>query len=225
MLVVVTDDLNNAVLDADFEDFRSAYPESDLFYALGADGHLVPHSLRHVARQALPLGEVATLPAPGASAPVRVWPDAAHPRAYLSAMSEAAVVVTGRPTVPTADASVASRWLAGLLLRGYGQWQSFHPEITDRERVPFIQASFRAGILTPFTSFLTLENDAQKAALHRKQEQTLAANASLDTVESEHSAPTATPIDSGALLLLAAGLLLAGWHLRRSRGAVRVLHS
>ncbi|MET4076250.1 MSEP-CTERM sorting domain-containing protein [Hymenobacter sp. UYCo722] len=225
VLVAVTDDFNNAVLDADFEDFRSAYPESDVFYVLGSDGRLVPHSLRHAPRQPLSPAAAAALPAPGAPARVRAWPDAAHPRAYLAATAEAAVVVTGRPTVHTADAPAASRWLAGLRLRGYGQWQSFHPEITDRERVPFIQASFRAGILTPFTSFLALENDAQKAALHRKQEQTLAANASLDTVESENSAPTATPIDSGALLLLAAGLLLAGWHLRRSRGAARVLHS
>ena len=51
------------------------------------------------------------------------------------------------PTVPAACAVAANRWLAGLLLllllRGYSQWQSFHPEATDRERVPFIQASFR----------------------------------------------------------------------------------
>ncbi|MCI1189168.1 MSEP-CTERM sorting domain-containing protein [Hymenobacter sp. DH14] len=225
VLVVVTDDFNNAVLDADFENFQSAYPESDVFYVLGADGQLVPHSLRHAARQPLSSASPAGLPAPGASTPVRAWPDAAHPRVYLPATPEPAVVVTGRPTVPTAEAPAPSRWLAGLLLRGYGQWQSFHPEITDRERVPFIQASFRAGILTPFTSFLALENDAQKAALHRKQEQTLAANASLDTVENDQVQPTATPIDSGALLLLAAGLLLAGWHLRRMRTAAHRLQA
>lgn len=219
VLVVVTNDLNNAILDADFEDFQSAYPESDVFYVLGANGHLEPHSLRHMARR--PLGATAGQPTPGNPVPVRAWPDAAHPRAYLPATPDAAVVVTGRPTVPTATAPVPSRWLAGLLLRGYDQWQAFHPEITDRERVPFIQASFRAGILTSFTSFLALENEAQKAALQRKQEQTLAANASLDTVENDQVQPTATPIDSGALLLLAAGMLLAGWHLRRTRMAAR----
>ena len=223
VLVVVTDDFNNAVLDADFEDFSSAYPESDVFYVLGNDGRLVPHALRHAARQPLSPAAAAKVPAPGSPAPVRAYPNAAHPRAYLPATPDAAVVVIGRPTVPTAEAPATSRWLAGLRLRGYGQWQSFHPEITDRERVPFVQASFRAGILTPFTSFLALENDAQKAALQRKQEQTLAANASLDTVENDQVPPTATPIDSGAVLLLVAGLLLAGWHLRRTRLAARTL--
>ena len=52
------------------------------------------------------------------------------------------------PTEPAARAVAANCWLAGLLLlllRGYSQWQTFHPEATDRERVPFIQASFRPG--------------------------------------------------------------------------------
>ena len=224
VLVVVTDELNNAVLDADFRDFSSAYPESDVFYVLGPDGRLVPHSLRHAARQPLRPEATAAAHAPGAPVPVRAWPDAAHPRAYLSTTPEAEIVVTGRPALPAASAPAASRWLTGLWLRGYGQWQSFHPEATDHERVPFVQASFRARILTPFTSFLALENVAQKAALQRKQEQTLAANASLDAMEAEASPPpTATPLDSGTLLLLAAGLLLAGWHLRRSRSPAQDL--
>ncbi len=213
VLVAVTNHFNQAILDADFEDFRAAYPESEVFYVLGADGQLVPHSLRHAARQPL-----SSSPAPGAPVPVRAWPSAAHPQAYLSAAPEASVVVSGRPAVGSAAGIPASsRWLTGLLLRGYGQWQSFHPEATDQERVPFVQASFRAGIMTPFTSFLALENEAQKAALRRKQAQTLAANASLDAMEQEPDPhqPTATPLDSAVLLLLAAGLLLAGWQLRR----------
>lgn len=215
VLVAVTDSLPDAVLDPDFEEFASAYPESDVFYVLGPDGRLEPHSLRHNARE--PLG---TAIAPGAPVPVRAWPDVAHPRAYLPATSEAAVVVDQRPAVPAAETAPANRWLAGLLLRGYGQWQSFHPETTDHERVPFIQASFRAGIMTPFTSFLALENDAQKAALYRKQEQTLAANASLDTMEANEIQPDAVPIDTEAGLLLLAGLLLAGWYLRRATPVV-----
>ncbi len=209
VLVVVTNKLENAVLDDDVEDFSSAYPELDAFYVLGPEGRLAAHSLRRQSRQAL--GDE---PLPAAPVAVRAWPDAAKPRAYLPATNVADVVVTGRPIVLTAEAPAASRWLAGLALRGYGQWQSFHPEATDRERVPFIQASFRSGIMTPFTSFLALENEAQKAALHRKQAETLAANASLDTVESDDAGATAVPLDGGVLLLLLAGALLAGWQLR-----------
>jgi hypothetical protein len=132
------------------------------------------------------------------------------------------VVLGQAQAVPTPEGAPVNRWLTGLLLRGYGQWQSFHPETTDRERVPFIQASFRAGIMTPFTSFLALENDAQKAALHRKQEETLAANASLDTMETNETAATAIPINGEVWLLLLAGASLAGWQLRRTSAIARL---
>ncbi|MBO2011644.1 MSEP-CTERM sorting domain-containing protein [Hymenobacter negativus] len=217
VLVVVTNNLDNAVLDDDFEDFSSAYPESDVFYVLGPDGQLAAHSLRHQPRRVL-----GSAPVPGTPAPVRAWPDAAHPRAYLPSAAVADVVLGQPQAVPSAETTPPSPWLTGLLLRGYSQWQSFHPETAERERVPFVKASFRAGILTPFTSFLALENDAQKAALHRKQDETLAANASLDTLEKENPGATAIPIDNGALLLLVAGVLLAGWQLRRMRMAASV---
>ncbi|WP_426061985.1 MSEP-CTERM sorting domain-containing protein [Hymenobacter sp. B1770] len=213
VLVVVTDNLQNAVLDEDFEDFSSAYPESEVFYVLGADGQAVPHSLRRTSRQpvaATGVGVRATAPA------VRAWPNATQPQTYLPDNGQANIVLGAAQAVPSPGAIANNRWLAGLLLRGYSQWQSFHPETTDRERVPFIQASFRAGIMTPFTSFLALENDAQKAALYRKQAQVLAANASLDTMEENPVPPIETPIDSGVCLLLVAGGLLAGWHFRRA---------
>jgi hypothetical protein len=102
-----------------------------------------------------------------------------------------------------------------LLLHGYGLAQALHPETTDAERVPAIRASFHAGIMTPFTSYLALENEAQKAALRRKQDQTLAGNAALDA--GEEAPPTAVPIDGGASLLLAAGAALGIRRLRRTR--------
>ncbi|MBJ6110304.1 MSEP-CTERM sorting domain-containing protein [Hymenobacter sp. BT523] len=214
VLVAVTDDLAQAVLAPDFQEFSSAFPESDVFYVLGADGQLVPHSLRHDARTPL-----ATAPPAGAAVAVRAWPTAVRPRAYLPNTSTPSIVLSQRPAVPAPTAAPGNRWLTGLLLSGYHQWQTFHPEATEQERIPFIQASFRAGILTPFTSFLALENDAQKAALFRKQAETLAANASLDTLEKDAPPPAQTPVDGGAALLLAAGVLLAGWYLRRARPA------
>ena len=86
-------------------------------------------------------GPVVNQPAPA----VRAWSNAARPRAHVPDNDRADIVLSHAPTVPAACAVAANRWLAGLLLRGYSQWQTFHPEATDRERVPFIQASFRPG--------------------------------------------------------------------------------
>ncbi|HEX8425226.1 MSEP-CTERM sorting domain-containing protein [Hymenobacter sp.] len=212
VLVVVTDDVRQAVLDQDFSDLSCSYPESDRFYVLQQDGHLVAHSLRHNATEPLP-----DAPVPAAPVPVRVWPDAAHPRAYLPDNNAADVILNQAQMTPPETTDANNRWQTGLLLRGYGQWQALHPEATDEQRVPFVRASFRTGILTPFTSYLALENEAQKAALRRKQDQTLAGNAALDAGEEEESTPaTGVPIDEEVWVLLAAGLCFGFWGLRRT---------
>ena len=88
-------------------------------------------------------GPVVNQPAPAPA--VRAWSNAARPHAYVPDNDRADIVLSHAPTEPAARAVAANCWLAGLLLllRGYSQWQTFHPEATDRERVPFIQASFR----------------------------------------------------------------------------------
>ncbi|RYU79580.1 MSEP-CTERM sorting domain-containing protein [Hymenobacter persicinus] len=198
VLVVVTDTLPQAILPTDFADLSSAYPESDAFYVLAADGSLAAHSLRH--EPGISLSDNPPLLAPTA---VRAWPNARQAQAYLPDTDAAEVVLNpGRqPALPVGNVA-AGRWQTGLLLRGQEQWQTLHPEVTEAERVPFIRASFRSRIMTPFTAYLALENDAQKAALSRKQEQVLDANAALDLDEKT----TEVPIDEGALLLLLAGV-------------------
>lgn len=225
--------LTAAALPDDFAEFAGAYPESDLFYVLGADGRLEAHSLRRHSAQALPaelapaveqalVGPASSVPESGptparpAAPAVRAWPSAAHARAYLPDTDEAAIVLNQPAVAPLAPAAPGKTWLTGLLLHGYGQWQTLHPAAADASRVPFIQTSFRTGILTPLTAYLALENEAQKAALRRKQDQVLKANAALDTQEQEAPAgPTGVPVDGGAGLLLLAGVGLACWRLRK----------
>ncbi|AHJ96800.1 MSEP-CTERM sorting domain-containing protein [Hymenobacter swuensis] len=212
--VVVTDNLAAAVLGADLAEFQAAYPESDRFYVLDANSHLTAHSLRHEAGRVL--SEVAagtSLPAPASL--VRAWPTAAQPQAYLADDTLAEIVLV-HPVAPMRPALAAGgRWQTGLLLHGYQQWQAFHPEAAEDQRVPFVRASFRAGILTPFTAYLALENPAQKAALQRKQDQVLSGKAALDVDEGESNQPTAVPLDEYIGLLVLAAVGLAAWHLRR----------
>ncbi|MCB2377868.1 MSEP-CTERM sorting domain-containing protein [Hymenobacter sp. BT635] len=204
IIVVVTDDFSKAELS-------SAYPENDQFYVLAADGSLAAHSLRQNSRAAMP---VAAYPAQPRQ--VRAWPGTARPRAYLPDNGKADIVLNQAQLAVPQPGAGGSRWHTGLLLHGYQQWQAFHPEATDEQRVPFLRASFRAGIMTPLTAYLALENDAQKAALNRKQNQVMNANAALDIDESSDDVPTNVPIDEEVWLLLAAGLLLALGQLRRT---------
>lgn len=212
-LVVVTDSLGQAVLPADFADLQAAYPESDQFYVLLPSGQLEPHSLRQASAQALPAAAPATLAA------VRAWPTATAAQAYLADTETAAIVLPHPAAALAVPAGAPTRWLTGLLLHGFDQWRGLHPEAAERGHVPFIQASFRAGILTPLTAYLALENEAQKAALRRKQAEVLAANANLDAQEAEPPRPssnaTGVPLNSGEWLLLLLGLAFGVRQLRQ----------
>ncbi len=217
-LIIVTDSLQDAVLATDFADLQAAYPESDEFYVLRPEGQLESHSLRQASHQPM---RVAPVPDSAAAMPVavRAWPNAAHAQAYLPDTDEATLVLP-YPAAPLAvPAGAPTRWLTGLLLHGFTQWQSLHPEATERGHVPFIKASFQASILTPLTAYLVLENEAQKAALRRKQDEVLAANSNLDAQETEPPSPkdesAAVPLNEGEWLLLCVGLAFGARQLRR----------
>jgi hypothetical protein len=66
-----------------------------------------------------------------------------------------------------------------------GQWlsQTLHPETSDKEWQKLARHSFRSKVMTPVTSYLVVENEAQKAMLKKKQEQALSGNQSLDLDE------------------------------------------
>ena len=80
-----------------------------------------------------------------------------------------------------------------------------------------IRASFASGILTPLTSYLALEDDAQKQALLAKQRQTVGAHGDLDTDESSFEQmpePGWVPLLGLMSLLLALGTR-NGWNKTR----------
>jgi hypothetical protein len=217
-LVVVTDSLQNAVLPADFADLRAAYPERAEFYVLRPDGTLEAHSLRQNPAQALP-NEADSSAQNTAPVAVRAWPNTAHALAYLPDNEEATIVLPHPEAALAVPAGAPTRWGTGLLLHGYSQWLSLHPEAAERGHVPFIKASFQARILTPLTAYLVLENEAQKAALRRKQDEVLAANLNLDAQETEPPHPagdaTAVPLNQGEWLLLCVGVAFGLRQLRR----------
>ena len=137
----------------------------------------------------------------------------------MPATEEASIVLPHPEARLAVPAGAPTRWLTGLLLHGFDQWQSLHPEATEGTHVPFVQASFRARILTPLTAYLVLENEAQKAALRRKQDEVLAANVNLDAQESEPARPpgdvAAVPLNEGEWLLLLVGLAFGVRQLRQ----------
>ncbi|WP_185816920.1 MSEP-CTERM sorting domain-containing protein [Hymenobacter metallilatus] len=209
VIVVVSADFDRAVLPTDFADLRHALPDTDVFYELTEQGELVSHLLWQN-----PAARGAAGAQPGAPNPVVAWPNDTRPAAYLPATNQPDLVLT-RP-LPRAPAGPLppGSWRAGLQL--WGQWraQTHHPETTETAGPQSVQGSIQSGILTPLTSYLALENEAQKAALRRKQAQLLAGHAALDAGEDDLRQMSEPRDWVVALGMLAAWL---GWQWQRRR--------
>lgn len=209
VLVLVTDSLPTSLLtDQYLPALQRLTPEPTGPYALTADQ---PRRLRAVGAESSAQG--------GQPVAVRVWPAQGPAQAYLPDDGQASLVLPypDRPVTLPATPLTRRTWASGLLLAAhYRSTQLLHPQLTDTERPTGVRASFQAGILTPLTSLLALENETQKIALQRKQDQVLSGNVNLEAGEDDLTdTPTGVPIDGGTLWLALAGLALAGWYLRR----------
>jgi hypothetical protein len=175
---MVTDEMNNAIIEKDFSDFKITFPESDFFYELSENDTLTAHSLSNNPHKALektdflPQGQM-----------VRAWPNAEHPVAWLPNNNQPDMVLKSLLFAPLESDIIEKKWLSGFFM--HGQWlsQVLHPEQGDVAWLTLVKNSFRSKIMTPVTSYLVVENDAQKAMLKQKQEQVLSGNKAFDAGE------------------------------------------
>jgi hypothetical protein len=75
----------------------------------------------------------------------------------------------------------SNQWEAGMAMKKLEFKDELHPE--EDLWLPIIKRSFSARIVSRFTSFLSLENEAQEKMLLHKQEQVLNSNKNLDLGE------------------------------------------
>lgn len=113
----------------------------------------------------------------------------------------APVSIKARP-LPN-DNALEDVWLAGLSLRGKWIAHHFYPQYTSEDRLAIVKGSFATQVLTPMTAFLALENEAQKTALRKKQEDVLKAKHALDIGEETRMS------EPGFLIMLAMVFMLA----------------
>ncbi|TGE14185.1 MSEP-CTERM sorting domain-containing protein [Hymenobacter elongatus] len=204
VLVAVTDSLERAVLPASFAELQSATPEQATFYVLTPNAQSTVYSLRDNSNYPLVAAAAEVVPA------VRAWPSAAQPQAYVPDDGQPSIVLaTAALQLPVA---VGKSWQDGLWLHGYQQYQALYPAAAETMRLSAIRGSFASGIMTPLTSYLALENEAQKAALRRKQNEVLAGNGALDA--GEETQPMSEPDVWILLLVLGAWYFVKRYRLR-----------
>jgi hypothetical protein len=57
-----------------------------------------------------------------------------------------------------------------------------HPERPVKKTLDIVKASIKTGVMSPYTSYIVLENEAQEKVLLEKQKQILSTKKALDIV-------------------------------------------
>lgn len=172
-IVVISDNIDNSIIEKNFSDFKITFPENELFYSVNSEDRLVAHSLVKHPKKTIKNHKINL-----AGNEVYCWPDVINPKAFLPIDNNPSIVL--KKSNSQLEKLNNNEWESALQL--HGQWlsQCLHPETSNERWLDLVKGSFNSRILTPLTSFLVVENEAQKVMLERKQNQVLSGNKNLD---------------------------------------------
>ena len=177
VFVVVTDSMQKAVLDKDFSDLKMTFPENDLFFTINQNGNLQSHSL--ISNPIEPLADTLKYTFDQTVLEYNVE----NKKFYLPNNNQPSIILKNDIFEVDEQNIKEKNWQSALTMQGKWNSQILHPETSDKEWLNLVKYSFLSKVMTPVTSYLVVENEAQKAILKKKQEQVLSSNKSLDLGE------------------------------------------
>lgn len=178
IIIVVSNNMSNAILEKDFSDIQFAAPEVNYFFHLSKSGNLIPHSLINDPQKE----RTETVQIPFSSY-VLEYKVSSNNIEYLSDNDCLSIVLKKDTFNISPDEISEKNWLSGLTMQAMWRSQILHPEISNTIWKNLIKYSFISKIMNPVTSYLVLENEAQKKAMEKKQKQIIAGNSVLDPDE------------------------------------------
>lgn len=174
--VVVSDGFEQAIFTKTLANFKAGLLGSHLFYRLQPNNTLASHSL--LTNPLYTINNNVSVPA---SKKIKELTVNTH-TIQLSNNSNATYYTSNTYTKESPQIT-DNAWANGAEL--WGLWTSYNAspgsKLADKQRIKIIRGSFQAQVMVPLTSFISVENDAQKAALKVKQQQVIKGNALLDT--------------------------------------------
>jgi hypothetical protein len=174
VFVVLSDSLETAIIEKDFGDWEFSFPETDKFYSLNNDAYLMAHSLIDS-----PLKVIESDAKIPQNLSVRAYPTNGSELKYIADNEEASLIPKDRMDL-SEKSPETKQWEDGLALQAEWTRQILHPESSNESWLSLIRKSFETKIMSPVTSYLVVENDAQRAMLKKKQDQVLNSNKLLD---------------------------------------------
>ena len=175
IVIVLSDKTDDKIAITDTEDWDFAYPEGTTYYKLDNDASLL--------RQIGIRGDTMLYTNPLCLLEEQlvreyIMEDGSH--RYLADNNQGSILLK-RDHLKITDEQIAEKsWASGLLLQAKHQSHILHPELVHSEWTSVVRQSLRSRVMTPLTSYIVLETEAQKQRLLKKQKEILAGHKGLD---------------------------------------------
>lgn len=196
IFISITSNVDRISILKGFSELLFAVPDLPYFYSI--------NTIHHVLQFDLESGKNAGMVhivdiAPDATIPI-TWKDKTY---HLQDNLKASYISS------SADEKPNNKWEEGVLLNKQLNNYALHPEKKDTWN-EIVKKSIGYNILSPFTAFLSLENDAQKKALLKKQKEVLNADKNFDLEE-------VVPMSEPSVIWYLLALLVRGCFVKRPK--------
>ncbi len=172
-------------IHTDLSQFENLLPEVNEFYRITSDEESIFRynlSKKFLSKNS---SKVLTINAK----PVLAYPNTKNPITYLEDNKEASIVLKKSIINNQLEGVTEKDWKSALTMQANWRTQNLHPEIAEKEYYELLKSSFKSGVMSPLTSFISLENEAQKQMLYKKQREALNGNKAFDIGEQPDPMP------------------------------------
>ncbi len=178
VIVVITNSFGHAVLGKDFSDLEITYPDNSIFLLAKENNQPEFHSLKENAHLKLSDTVIYSF-----NNQIVEYSFENNRTAYLPDNNKASIILKNENFNIDEKEIKEKDWKSGLIMEAMQMTHDLHPELAEKEWLKLVKYSFISKIMNYLSSYIVVENEAQKAILKKKQAQILAGNKSLDPDE------------------------------------------
>ena len=177
--IVVTENIQQAIMSYDFNNLSFTFPEHRYFYNLQTNGQLNSHDLTFQPKEVVAINQKVDTKIPVYRYPLK------NSYTYFPLNATATVLLKNKETYKVHNLETLDLFTQGIETKAMMQLMLLNPEQKESHWFNLLKLSFTSKILNPITAFIVVENEAQEKMLLKKQQEVINGNKNLDLEESE----------------------------------------
>ncbi|MCJ8311910.1 MAG: MSEP-CTERM sorting domain-containing protein [Saccharospirillaceae bacterium] len=182
VMIVLTDQLNEATLMDDLKDWEFTMNENNVFYSFDKKEQLLKHVL--ISKDITQGKRIAKINLNQTVLTINLNQDDQPTNIrYISNNKQASLIIHQAYPILDKDILFTKGWRQALELEAIRRSNILDPSQAQAQWLQMLRLSFSSNIMSAVTSFIVVENEAQKQILYKKQKQAMSAKSSFDLSE------------------------------------------